>query len=78
MTQRIAVGLTVVNLVLFVILLAQIRPLGAQSAPGLLRGTGLEIVDGQGRARATISILAGNPAVTATDGGHCPKRSSSE
>ena len=69
MTQRIAVALTVVNLVLCVVLLAQVRPVGAQSTPGLLRGTGLEIVDGQGRARATISILAGNPAVAATDGG---------
>ena len=73
MTQRIAVALTVVNLVLCVVLLAQVRPVGAQSTPGLLRGTGLEIVDGQGRARATISILAGNPAVAATDGGSFPE-----
>jgi len=73
MTQRIAVGLSVLNLVLFVMLAAQMRPVEAQSAPGVLRGTGLEIVDGQGRARATISILAGNPAVATTDGGPLPE-----
>lgn len=73
MTQRIAVGLTVVNLVLLLMLLAQMRPVTAQGAPGLLRGTGLEIVDGQGRARATISILAANPAAAATDGRPFPE-----
>lgn len=57
MTQRVAVGLTVVNLVLLVVQFAQMPPLTAQGSPGLLRGTGLEIIDGQGRARATISIL---------------------
>ena len=73
MTQRIAVSLTVVNLVLFVVLLAQIGPVTAQGTPGLLRGTGLEIVDEQGRARATISILAAAPRVVATDGGAFPE-----
>ena len=73
MTQRIAVGVTAVNLVLMLGLLAQMRPMTAQSAPGLLRGTGLEIVDGQGRARATISILSANPALAATDGKPFPE-----
>src|SRR5262245_29981910 len=73
MTQRVAVGLTVVNLVLLTAMLAQMRPVEAQSTPGVLRGTALEIVDGQGRPRATISILAGNPAVAATDGGPFPE-----
>ena len=73
MTQRIAVSLTVLNLVLFVAMLAQMRPVEAQNTPGLLRGTGLEIVDGQGRTRATISILAGNPGVAAADGGPFPE-----
>lgn len=73
MTQRIAVGLTVVNLVLLLMLLAQMRPVTAQGAPGLLRGTGLEIVDEQGRVRAAISILAPNPAVAATDGRPFPE-----
>lgn len=33
----------------------------------------MEIVDGQGRARATISILAANSNGTATDGGSFPE-----
>jgi hypothetical protein len=72
MTQRVAVGLTVVNLVLLVAQFAQPRAL-AQGAPGLLRGTGLEIIDGQGRARATISILPANPAIAAADGQPFPE-----
>lgn len=73
MTQRIAVSLTAVNLVLLVVQLAQVRSVTAQGAPGLLRGTGLEIVDEQGRARATISILAASPSVTSTDGRPFPE-----
>ena len=57
MTQRIAVGLTVVNAVLLVALFAQIRPLTAQGAPGVLRGRALEIVDDKGMLRASISVL---------------------
>jgi hypothetical protein len=73
MTHRIAISLTAVNLVLLVVLLAQMRTVTAQGTPGLLKGTGLEIVDGAGRARATISILAASPEVTATDGKPFPE-----
>ena len=55
MTQRIAVGITVVNLVLLVLLLAQMRPATAQEVAPVLRGRGLEIVDEQGRLRASIT-----------------------
>jgi len=47
------------------VLLSRLTPVEAQAAPGVLRGTGLEIVDAQGRPRATISIQAANPAVKA-------------
>jgi len=60
MTQRIAVGLTVANAVILVVLLAQMRPLTAQGTPGVLRGRALEIVDGRGKLRATISVLPAN------------------
>jgi hypothetical protein len=60
MTQKIAVGLTVVNAVLLVVLLAQMRPLTAQGTPGVLRGRALEIVDDQGKVRASISVLPPN------------------
>ena len=59
--QRIAISLTVVNLILMVFLLAQFRPAHAQSeqqqniAP-VLRGRALEIVDSLGRIRASITV----------------------
>jgi hypothetical protein len=60
MTQRIAVGITVVNLVLMVVLLAQMRPLTAQGVAPVLRGRALEIVDDKGRLRATLNIQPAN------------------
>lgn len=48
-------GLTAVNLVLFVVAgLSYVFPATAQT--GVLRGSGFELVDSQGRLRASISI----------------------
>lgn len=60
--QRLGFTLTIVNLILLVLLLAQnySAVVAKESAP-LLRGRGLEIVDLQGRVRASITI---EPAVT--------------
>ena len=55
-TQRLALGLTIINLVLLVFLLAQIRRVGAQDVAPVLRGRSLEIVDGHGRVRAEILV----------------------
>lgn len=55
-TQRLLVVLTVINLALTGYLLAQIGKVSAQDAGAMLRGRGLEIVDAQGRVRASISI----------------------
>ena len=56
--QRSLIALTGVNLVLLSgLLAAHAWPAAAQGSPGLLRGTGLEIVDAQGRVRASISVL---------------------
>lgn len=66
-TQRLAIALTIINLALTVFLLAQLRradaeELGAsQQAAPVLRGRALEIVDTQGRIRASISV---EPPVT--------------
>jgi hypothetical protein len=60
-TQRFLVFLTVVNLLLFIFTLAQMRPVSAQGTPGVLRGHALEIVDDNGNVRADIKI---NPAST--------------
>lgn len=76
-TQRFAIALTIINLALTVFLLAQLRraaaeELGtsqnasqqaasAQPVAPVLRGRALEIVDTQGRVRASISV---EPPVT--------------
>jgi hypothetical protein len=56
MTQRVAIGLTAVNLVLLLALLIPQRTANAQGIPDVLRAHGLEIVDSRGRVRASISI----------------------
>jgi len=59
--NRIAIGLTVINLVLVTILLAQFSPAQAkeykQPINSVLKGTALDIVDSLGRTRASISVL---------------------
>jgi len=55
-TQRLAIGLTVVNLGLLIFLLSQISHSSAQDVAPVLRGRGLEIVDAQGRVRAEILV----------------------
>ncbi len=54
--QRIAIGLTVINLLLLTFLLAQIHRTTAQDVVPVLRGRALEILDGQGRVRAEILV----------------------
>jgi hypothetical protein len=56
--SRALIALTVVNLAILVFTLTQqIRPASAETAAPVLRGSGLEIVDGQGRVRASISVV---------------------
>ena len=55
--QRVLVGLTVANFALVLLGVAQqLRPANAESEPPMLRGRGLEIVDSQGRVRASIIV----------------------
>src|SRR5262245_37105671 len=55
---RTLVALTMVNLVLLLLGLArQMGSAGAEGEPPVLRGRALEIVDAQGRVRASISVL---------------------
>jgi hypothetical protein len=67
-TSRLAGVLTLVNLALLLVLLgAQLRPATAQGELPVLRGRGLEIVDGQGRVRASIQLLPpASPEATET------------
>ena len=55
-TQRLALALTITNMVLMVILLAQFRSAKADDVAPVLRGRALEIVDAQGRTRAQILV----------------------
>jgi len=67
-SQRLAVTLTALNLVLLLGVMAQDRVAQAKSPLGVLRGRALELVDDQGRVRAEIKILPANPTVKMPDG----------
>ncbi len=55
--QRLLIALTVVNVgLLLFLLLSQIGPTPANSAASVVRGRALEIVDDQGRVRASIKV----------------------
>jgi len=55
--QRLLVVLTLVNLLALIFTLTAMRPAVAQGAAPVLRGRSLEIVDDQGRVRASLSVL---------------------
>ncbi len=59
MTQRFLIALTIVNLALLAfLLLPHVAPALADSDAPVLRGRALEIVDAQGRVRASIKVHA--------------------
>jgi hypothetical protein len=60
-TQRFLIALTILNLALLLLQVIQVRPTLAQSSAPVLRGRALEIVDDQGRVRASISVLPARP-----------------
>jgi hypothetical protein len=62
-THHALTVLTLVNLgfVIF-LLLHQVGPVQASSSSSVLRGSGLEIVDAQGKVRASIQIVPEGPA----------------
>ena len=72
-TQRIFIALSVINLGLTIFLLAQLHRVDARGTdPGspapVLRGSSLEIVDDQGRVRASIKTHPGDPNFKMPDG----------
>ena len=60
--QRLLIVLTILNMALLLAQLFQARPTLAQSVVPVLRGKGLEILDDQGRIRASITVLPGSTA----------------
>jgi hypothetical protein len=61
-TPRLLAALTVANLGLLLFLLAQTRLPDAHGADSVLRGRALEIVDDQGRVRASLKVQPGGTA----------------
>lgn len=59
--QRFAIALTFINLALLILLLVRNISAEAQNIAPVLRGRALEIVDGSGRVRASITV---EPPVT--------------
>ena len=55
-TNRLAIVVTAINLVLLVVVLSQARPAVAQSDDSVLRGRSLELVDAKGQVRAEFKV----------------------
>ena len=68
--QRLFIALTVVNIAVMVFTLAERWPTGAQEVAPVLRGRSLEIVDAQGRVRASLNVM---PASTSAAGDPYPE-----
>src|SRR4051812_40524884 len=68
--QRLLIVLTLVNLAILVLALASVRPLVAEETASVLRGRALEIVDDQGRVRASLNVM---PASTSANGERYPE-----
>jgi hypothetical protein len=67
-TQRIAIGLTVLNLFLLAYMLFRARAVASAEAAPVLRGHALEIVDDNGRVRAMIRVFPADLTVKMPDG----------
>lgn len=65
---RSLIALTLINLALLLLTLAQqLRPAFALSEAPVLRGRALEIIDGQGRVRASINVLPSSKSRSGED-----------
>lgn len=61
--QRLAMALTVINLVLLFLMLARTAPTTAQTVTETLRGRALELVDDRGQVRSRLNVEAGGEVV---------------
>jgi hypothetical protein len=55
-TNRLSVALTIVNLILLVVVIAQSRTIANQTIPEVLRVRAFELIDENGRVRAQLNI----------------------
>jgi hypothetical protein len=66
---RLLLALTAANFILMILLALQNLGIAhAQSTPGVLRARALEIVDEQGRVRASLNVLPRTPTADGTPG----------
>ncbi|MGH7404394.1 MAG: hypothetical protein ACREJA_00740 [Candidatus Methylomirabilales bacterium] len=61
--QRLAIGLTLVNLVLLVLTVGQAGRITAQSVTPVLRGRVIELVDDRGQVRSRFNVEASGEVV---------------
>ena len=66
--QRLLIVLTLVNLAMLIFLVNEIRPLQADTAPPVLRGRALELVDDHGHVRVDFKVLPAQPTLRMPDG----------
>jgi hypothetical protein len=55
-TNRLAVALTVINLILLIVVITQSRMIANQTIPDVLRVRAFELVDETGRVRAQLNV----------------------
>jgi hypothetical protein len=67
-TQRIAIGLTVLNLLILAYALFRASPAAPAGVAPVLRAHALEIVDENGRVRAAIRVFPASPDAKMPDG----------
>jgi hypothetical protein len=67
-TQRLAIALTVLNLVILAFILLRAKSAASTEVAPVLRARALEIVDDQERVRAMIKIFPADPTVKMPDG----------
>ena len=67
-TQRFVIVFTVINLVILIFNLSHLRPATAEGVAPVLRGRALEIVDDQGRVRASIKLHPADQTFKMPDG----------
>jgi hypothetical protein len=75
--QPLLIGLTTVNLGLLVFLLGKAGVGDAGGAPAVLRGSAIEIVDANGKLRASLTIEPASRRLSARKSRSCCRRNSS-
>ena len=71
--QRIAIALTVINLLILITAMSRIGLAATTQTVPILRGRGLEIVDDRGKVRAQIIVLRADTAAKTARGQNYPE-----